>query len=67
MLEEEIMIDLMNWYFGTFECEDEEIEIVGFKNQLSFSYGNNSGCYFQKIIKGSGLNPESRIRRNKKK
>jgi CobQ-like glutamine amidotransferase family enzyme len=44
-----------------------ELEIVGFKNQLSFSYGNNEKEYFLEMIKGSGINPQTRTRRHKEK
>ena len=53
---------------GNFKhTNNEEIEIVGFKNQLSLSYGNNESEYFIEMVKGSGINPQTTlegIRRN---
>ncbi|MEG2458034.1 MAG: hypothetical protein RSB41_04000 [Bacilli bacterium] len=42
---------------GTFK----DIKIVGFKNQFTHSYGNNTNNYFLEVIKGSGLNPSSSL------
>lgn len=45
----------------------EDMELLGFKSQFSHSYGDNSDCYFYKVTKGCGINPESAlegIRRN---
>lgn len=39
----------------------EDIEIVGFKSQFTFCYGNNDDCYFTEVEKGIGLNPESKL------
>ena len=43
------------------EKTEETIEIVGFKNQLSFSYGDNNKEYFLEMKKGSGINPETKL------
>lgn len=52
----------MSYLFGNFKCSEEEnIEIVGFKNQLSFSYGDNSNEYFLEMIKGTGINTETKL------
>lgn len=39
----------------------EDIDIVGFKSQFTFSYGENEENYFVKVEKGIGLNPESNL------
>ncbi|MDE6025914.1 MAG: hypothetical protein K2G45_10725 [Lachnospiraceae bacterium] len=47
--------------------EFEGMKLLGFKSQFSHSYGDNSDCYFYKVTKGCGINPESDlegIRRN---
>lgn len=36
-------------------------KIVGFKNQFSHSYGDNSSNYFCQVIRGDGLNPETKF------
>lgn len=37
----------------------EDIELVGFKSQFTFAYGENNNNYFAKVEKGIGLNKES--------
>jgi len=39
----------------------EDIELVGFKSQFTFAYGENKDIYFSKVEKGIGLNPESML------
>lgn len=39
----------------------EDIDLVGFKSQFTFSYGENEESYFAKVEKGIGLNPESNL------
>lgn len=39
----------------------EDIEVVGFKSQFTFAYGDNEQNYFAKVEKGIGLNPESTL------
>lgn len=34
-------------------------EILGFRSQFTYWYGDNSDCYFTKCIKGIGINKES--------
>ena len=36
------------------------MKIVGFKAQFSHSYGHNEDCYLYKVIRGAGLNPDSK-------
>ncbi len=41
------------------ECDG--LQLVGFRSQFSFIYGDNSGNYFQKVIRGDGINQESKL------
>lgn len=59
--------DMMHRHNSKFVGKFEDIEIVGFKSQFTFSYGDNINNYFAQIEKGVGLNKESRyegIRKN---
>lgn len=38
-----------------------ELQIVGFRAQFSFIYGDNSDCYFIKCQRGIGINPSSSL------
>lgn len=38
-----------------------DITIVGYKNQFTHSYGDNSDGYFIKVERGDGLNPETKL------
>lgn len=38
-----------------------DMKIVGFKNQFSHSYGDNSCNYFFEVLRGDGLNPETKL------
>lgn len=53
--------DMMHRYNSLFLGEFEGIKIVGFKSQFSHEYGDNSNNYFAKVIRGSGLNKESKL------
>lgn len=37
------------------------MKIVGFKDQFSHEYGDNSKNYFAKVLRGCGLNRESKL------
>ena len=37
------------------------LQLVGFRSQFSFLYGDNSQNYFQKVIRGDGINRESKL------
>lgn len=53
-----------NWfdrYNRKFLGKFEGISIVGFRAQFSFIYGDNSGNYFAKCIRGDGINPASKL------
>ena len=39
----------------------EDMEIVGFRAQFSFLYGDNSSNYFVSCIRGDGINPQSKL------
>lgn len=41
--------------------EMDGIKLVGFRSQFSFLYGDNSKNYFQKVLRGDGINRESRL------
>lgn len=50
--------DMLHRHNSTFIGTWEDIEIVGFKSQFTFSYGDNTQNYFAKVEKGVGLNKE---------
>ena len=50
-------------YLGKFE----DFDVVGFKNQFSHSYAQNSENYFLDTIRGSGLSPENKLEGLRKK
>lgn len=56
-----VRTDLFKRYNGKVLAEFEGIEIVGFRSQFSFIYGDNSDCYFAKCQRGVGINPESKL------
>ena len=41
--------------------ELDDIKIVGFRSQFSFLYGNNEDFYFVKCLRGTGINPQSKL------
>ncbi len=41
--------------------EMDGLQMVGFRSQFSFLYGDNSQNYFQKVIRGDGINRESKL------
>lgn len=50
--------DMLHRHNSIFIGEWEDIEIVGFKSQFTFSYGDNKENYFLEVEKGNGLNKE---------
>lgn len=48
--------DLFKRYNGKVLGECDGIEIVAFRSQFSFIYGDNSECFFLKMIRGDGIN-----------
>jgi len=53
--------DMLHRHNSIFIGSWEDIEIVGFKSQFTFLYGNNEENYFAKAEKGFGLNKESNL------
>lgn len=53
--------EMFNRYNSLFLGEFKNIKIVGFKDQFAHSYGNNETTYFAKVIRGAGLNRESKL------
>lgn len=53
--------NMMKRHNSIFVGKYENIEIVGFKSQFTFSYGDNEENYFSQVEKGIGLNPESNL------
>ena len=51
--------DLFKRYNGKVLGECDGIEIVAFRAQFSFIYGDNSECFFLKMLRGDGINKES--------
>lgn len=54
-----------NKYFGRYNgkvlADFAGMQIVGFRSQFSFLYGDNSQNYFLKVIRGDGINKESKL------
>lgn len=52
-------------YFGRYNGKVlgkmDDLEIVGFRSQFSFLYGDNSQNYFLKVLRGDGINKESKL------
>ena len=53
--------DMLHRHTSIFIGKWESIDIVGFKSQFTFAYGNNEENYFAKVEKGIGLNKESKL------
>lgn len=53
--------EMLNRYAGMVIGNFNDIELIGYKNQFSQSFGNNSDKYFCETTKGIGLNPDSRL------
>lgn len=53
--------DMLHRHNSIFIGEWENLEIVGFKSQFTFAYGENNENYFAKVQKGIGLNKESNL------
>lgn len=54
-----VKTDLFGRYNGKVLGKCNEIEVVGFRSQFSFIYGDNSSCFFLDMIRGDGINKES--------
>lgn len=53
--------DMLHRHNSIFIGKWEDIDIVGFKSQFTFAYGDNTQNYFTKVEKGIGLNTESKL------
>ena len=53
--------DMLHRHSSIFVGKYEDIELVGFKSQFTFAYGDNSNIFFAEVEKGIGLNPESKF------
>ena len=51
--------DMLHRHDSRFIGKMNEIKIVGFKSQFTFSYGDNKQKYFAEVEKGIGLNDSS--------
>lgn len=56
-----VKTDLFQRFNGMVLGEFEDMEIVGFRSQFSFLYGDNSQNYFVKCLRGVGINKESNL------
>ncbi len=52
---------MMKRYSSLFLGKFGDIDVVGYKNQFTFAYGDNSKNALFQVVKGIGLNPESRL------
>lgn len=57
---------LMDRHNSFFVGKFEDIDLVGFKSQFTFLYGDNSKEYFAEAEKGIGINKESKLEGLKK-
>lgn len=53
--------DMMHRHNSLFLGRYEDIEIVGFKSQFTFSFGENNDYYFSKAENGIGINPKTML------
>lgn len=53
--------DMLHRHSSIFVGKYEDIELVGFKSQFTFAYGDNTNMYFSEVEKGIGLNPDSKF------
>lgn len=56
-----VKTNLFDRYNGKVLGKFQDMEIVGFRSQFSFLYGDNSDCYFAECIRGDGINRESKL------
>ena len=52
--------DFFKRYNGKILSRFDGIEVVGFRTQFAHIYGDNADCYFAEVIRGIGINPESK-------
>ncbi len=56
-----VKTDVFRRYNGMVLGEVTGIQLVGFRSQFSFLYGDNSQNYFLKCLRGDGINPTSKL------
>lgn len=56
-----VKTDLFKRYNGKVLGRFEDTDIVGFRAQFSFLYGDNSSGYFVSCTRGVGINPQSKL------
>jgi len=56
-----VKTNLFDRYNGKILADFEGMQIVGFRSQFSFLYGDNSSCYFAKCLRGCGINRKSTL------
>ena len=56
-----VKTNLFDRYNGKVLGKFNDIDIVGFRSQFSFIYGDNSNCYFLKCVRGDGINRNSKL------
>lgn len=61
ILESHAKRKMFSRYNSLYLGEFEGMKIVGYKNQFSHSYSDNSGSYFTKTLRGAGLNPDTAL------
>ena len=53
--------NMMSRHNSMFLGKYEDIEIIGYKDQFTMAYANNTENYFAQVINGIGLNKESKL------
>jgi len=56
-----VKTDLFKRYNGKVLSKFQDMELVGFRSQFSFLYGDNSQCFFSQCIRGIDINPDSQL------
>ena len=56
-----VKTDLFKRHNSMVLSQMQDIQLVGFRSQFSFIYGNNTNCSFAKCIRGIGINPSSNL------
>ena len=56
-----VKTDLFSRYNGKALGKVAGIDVVGFRSQFSFLYGDNSDCYFMECTRGRGINKDSKL------
>lgn len=56
-----VKTDLFDRYNGKILGEMNGIQLVGFRSQFSFIFGDNSDCYFLACQRGCGINRKSKL------